>query len=128
MPKSAPRIRRTPIPDDVSLVIRGDELNEQILRADATRFRRRFDAWGRYGVSALLASNDAEVGTLCETRLERFETVIIYRRDDLESLGVAVVPTFRTPHVTIASEDLESLVRALLTCDHRELRNPHFDG
>lgn len=126
MPERSPRIRRRPLPDDASLVIRGDELNEQLMRADATRFRRRYRDWDRFGVSALAARDDDEIAILCETRLERFETVVIYRRQALEALGVVVVPTFRTPHVTLAHENLDSLVQALLTCEHREISNPYF--
>jgi hypothetical protein len=68
--RDVPRIRRTPLPDNALLVVRGDELDQRILRADATRFRRRFAAWNRYGVSALIARDDIEVASFCETRLE----------------------------------------------------------
>jgi hypothetical protein len=109
------------------LVVRGDELDAEILRADARRFRRRFDAWDLFGVSALVATNDTEVFALCESRLERFPLVVVYRRADLEAAGLEVIPTFRTPHVTLAHQDLEALVTVLLTCEHRVLENPHFE-
>jgi hypothetical protein len=115
------------IPNDVLLVVRGTEFEEGLLRADARRFHRRFDAWGRFGVSAFLAADDVEVAALCETRLERFATVVVYRRDDLEARGVEIVPTFRTPHATLAHSDLEALVSVLLTCEHRVLSNPHYE-
>ncbi len=122
-----PRMRRTPIPDDVLLVVRGDELDEEILRADARRFHRRFDQWDRYGVSAFLAFDDAEIMALCESRLERFTTVVVYRRHELQARGIDVMPTFRTPHATLAHRDLEALVSVLLTCEHKVLDNPHFE-
>jgi hypothetical protein len=75
----------------------------------------------------LLARDEIEIDALCETRLERLPVVVVYRRHDLEALGVEVVPTFRTPHVTLAHHDLDSLVRALLTCEHGEIRNAYFD-
>ena len=127
MAEQTPRVRRLPIPNDALLVVRGDELDAEILRADARRFRRRFDAWDRFGVSALVATNDTEVLALCESRLERFPLVVVYRRPDLETAGLEVVPTFRTPHVTLAHQDLEALVTVLLTCEHRVLDNPHFE-
>jgi hypothetical protein len=111
----------------VLLVVRGDELDANLLEADARRFYRRFDQWDRFGVSALLATDDTEVFALCESRLQRFPVVVIFRRQDLEALGIDVVPTFRIPHVTLASPDLQALVRALTTCEHREFRNPYFD-
>jgi hypothetical protein len=122
-----PRVRRLPIPNDALLVVRGDDLDAEILRADARRFRRRFDAWDRFGVSALVATDEAEVLALCESRLERFPLVVVYRRPDLEVAGLEVVPTFRTPHVTLAHQDIEALVTVLLTCEHRVLDNPHFE-
>jgi hypothetical protein len=121
-----PRVRRTPILVAALLVVRGDGLDAEILRADASRFRRRFNAWHRFGISAFLAADDVEVTALCESRLERFSTVVVYRRLDLETAGLEVVPTFRTPHVTIAHQDLEALATVLLTCEHRVFENPHF--
>jgi hypothetical protein len=65
-----PRFRLEAIRTEAVLVVRGENLNAEILRADASRFLRRFHAWGRYGVSAFLATDDGEVDALCETRLE----------------------------------------------------------
>ena len=97
-----------------------------MLRADASRFHRRFDGWGRFGVSAFVAADDAEVSALCRTRLERFAMVVIYHRNDLQAAWVEIAATFRTPHVTLAHQDLAELVAALLTCEHGMLGNPHY--
>jgi hypothetical protein len=126
MAESVPRIRRKPIPDSALLVIRGDVLDEQVLRSDAQRFSRRFQGWERFGVSGFLAASEAEITQLFETRLDRYATVIVYRRADLEALGVEVVATFRVPHVTIAHRELDALVMVILTCDHGSLDNPYF--
>jgi hypothetical protein len=93
-----PRVRHAPIPDEAVLVVRGDELDPDVLTADAERFHRRFKAWGRYGVSAFLATDDAEVDALCETRLRPWAIAIVFTRSALEASGIEVVPTFRTPH------------------------------
>ncbi len=77
------------------LVVRGDALDPDLLRADALRFMRRYPAWGRYGVSAFLANDAAEVDVLCETRLERFATLVVFHREDLIASDVELVPTFR---------------------------------
>lgn len=66
---NAPRVRLTAVPEAAVLVVRGDALDPAVLRADALRFVRRYPGWGRYGVSAFLASDAAEVDVLCETRL-----------------------------------------------------------
>lgn len=115
------------MPDEARLVVRGEELDEPLLRAGATNFRERFADWRRYGVSAFLATGDMEVDTLCATRLVRFESVVVFARERLVASGIEVVPTFRTPHVTLAHEDLDELVGRLQTCEREVLVNPYHD-
>ena len=83
------------------LVVRGDELDSAVIRADATRFRRRFPAWGRFGVSAFVAADEDEIDALCETKLRAWSTVVVFARSALETAGIQVVPTFRVPYVTL---------------------------
>jgi hypothetical protein len=120
-------VRRAPIPDEAVLVVRGDELDANVLAADAARFHRRFKAWGRYGVSAFLATDDAEVDALCETRLRQWAIAIVFTRSALEAGGIEVVPTFRTPHVTLAHAELATLVQGLTSCEHRAVVNPYHE-
>lgn len=127
-PERVPRIRLVAIPDDAVLVVRGGEIDPGALRSDAETFRRRFDQWGRHGVSGFLAADDDEVDVLCETRLERFATVLVFRRPELLAAGIEVVPTFRRPHVTLAHPDLDALVSGLRSCEHVEIPNPHHEG
>ena len=122
-----PRVRLTAVPHDGVFVVRGDELDERVLAEDARRFRARFPDWGRFGISAFYAASDAEVDALCEAKLNAFPTVAVFRRDELEASGLLVVPTFRTPHVTIAHDELEELVRRLLGCGHVDLVNPYHE-
>ena len=122
---ATPRVRLTPVPDVGVLVVRGDELDPVTLAEDAIRFLERFDGWGRYGISAFYAANDAEIDALCEDRLVRFDRVLVFNRVDLERAGVEIVPTFRTPHVTLCHAKLDQLVQRLTTCGHREITNPY---
>lgn len=122
-----PRFRLTAIPDLTQLVVRGDELDPALLRVDAERFRRRYPGWGRYGISAFAAVDEEEVDALCETRLERFEVVVLFARQHLEGAGVEVVPTFRRPHVTLAHRQLDALVDGLLGREHTRRENPHHE-
>ena len=126
--ESTPRVRLTSIPDDVALVVRGDELDRAVIEADASRFHRRYTSWGRYGISAFVARDDGEVDALCETRLRQWATAVVFTRADLDAAGIEVVPTFRTPHVTLAHPELAGLVEALLSCDHRVVTNPYHEG
>jgi hypothetical protein len=51
--------------------------------------------------------------------------VLIFQRASLVNAGVDIVGTFRTPHVTLAHEDVEELVRRLVNCEHTERANPY---
>lgn len=123
-----PRVRLTAVPDEAVLVVRGDELDAGLLVEDAERFRARFAGWDRYGISAFYAASDDEVDALCQSRLVRFDTVVVFRREDLLSAGVEVVPTFRTPHVTLCHAVLGELVERLIGCSYVVRVNPYHVG
>lgn len=120
-----PRVRRAPLPDDAVLVVRGDVLNGELLSADAARFSRRYPKWDRTGVSGFYARDDDEVGALCQTKMVNFESIIVFAREDLERNGIEVVGTFRTPHVTLAASDIQTLLAALIRCPHQVRDNPY---
>jgi hypothetical protein len=80
-------------------------------RPDA-EFVRSGSPGGFYAASA------SEVDALCESKLNAFPVVAVFDRTDIEASGLLVVPTFRTPHVTIAHEDLDELVGRLVRCRH----------
>jgi hypothetical protein len=123
-----PRIRRAPLPDNVVLVVRGDVLDADVLRTDAARFARRYPRLGWLGVSAFYAANDSEVDALCQTKLSRFADVVLFQRTDLDGARIRIVGTFRTPHVTLAAEQVETLVARLLNCPHTTRTNPYYEA
>jgi hypothetical protein len=93
----------------------------------AELFLRRFAAWGRYGLSAFYARSDDEVLDLGEDRLDAFETLFIYRVVDIVEAGFEIVPTYRSPHVTITFyNDLSEGIARLMAVDHRILTNPAY--
>jgi hypothetical protein len=120
-----PRVRRAPLPDDAVLVVRGDVLDGELLRADAARVCRRYPDWDRVGVSGYYARDDTEVSALCQTKMVNFETVVVFAIRDLERTGINVVGTFRTPHVTLAARDIQTLLEALISCPHQVRANPY---
>ena len=123
-----PRVRRAPIPSDALVVVRGDPGDEAITRDQAEAFRRRFDRWGRWGVSAFYARSELEIDDLAFDRLHRFGSLRIYRIVDLEHAGFEVVPTFRTPHVTLAwDDDLLAGLARLEAARHERRANPYHE-
>lgn len=78
-------------------------------------------------MSAFLAADSSEVDALCATRLVRFASVAVFTRASVIEAGLDVVPTFRTPHVTLAHDDLDELVRRLLPCEHETLVFPYHE-
>jgi hypothetical protein len=125
---STPRVRRAAIPGDAYIVVRGvASIEPETSIRQAVLFRRRFDAWGRYGLSAFYARSDEEVLDLAEDRLDMFKTLNVYRLADVIAAGFEVIPTYRSPHVTIAFYDEPAVgVTRLAAVAHRELPNPAF--
>lgn len=123
-----PRIRRAPIPDDASLVVRGDDLDPSTARTQAEAFRDRFPDWARYGISAYFARSDAEIDDLAADQLERFPSLLILSHVELVRAGFDVVPTFRSPHVTIAfGGDVDERLAALGRLRVEVRTNPYHD-
>jgi hypothetical protein len=120
-----PRIRLRTVSDAAALVVRGDELDPILLAEDAARFYERFPDWGRFGISAFEADSEAEIDVICETRLVRFPTIVVFDRAALERAGIEVVATFRRPHVTLCHEVLDQFVERMVHCGHRVLTNPY---
>jgi hypothetical protein len=79
------------------------------------------------GIVCFYARSEDEVLDLGEDRLDAFETLFVYRVDDLIEARFEIVPTFRSPHVTIAFyNDLEEGIDRLLEVNHRVLTNPAY--
>lgn len=127
-PLRGPRIRRTPIPPEAMALLRGNQDDPDLARRQARHFRARFPDWGRFGVSAFYARNDSDIDDLLGNQLERFSTVFVLRIDDLSAAEFEVVPTFRTPHVTIAfASDVDRRLAMLDSLAVERLINPYHD-
>lgn len=121
-----PRFRRQDIPREASVVlVRGDADDPEIDRTQAQDFFDRYPSWGRFGLSAYYAADDAAVDDLASDLLERFEELLVYPLASLVSAGFEVVATFRTPHVTIAFSDLDRGLQLLDDVEHDARPNPY---
>lgn len=123
---NGPRVRRAPLPGGTIVVVRGEDLGLDAPRTQAERFRRRYPGWGRWGLSAYYAQNDSDIDDLASGQLVRFELLGIYRVSALRAAGYEVIPTFRTPHVTIAfTGELDEGLERLRLAVHEERPNPY---
>ncbi len=111
--------------EDDTIVIRGGDLDPDVVRADALRYH---SIYGEYGIS-VFAARDATVDELAQqVPLVRFEVLTLVRVGDLRAAGFRLEPTGRNPrHFTVAFDDLEQGVDALEACEHRSWLNPYHE-
>ena len=111
--------------DDQVVVVRGGELDAEVLRADAERYQA---IYGTYGLS-VFAARDATVDELAQQPpLVRFEVLILVRVGVLRAAGFRLEPTGRNPrHFTVAFDDLDEGIKALRGCDHQRWDNPYHE-
>jgi hypothetical protein len=129
MSERVPRIRNTPLPRDGLIIVRGEDWIDTATAAQAERFRRRFPDWGRWGLSALHARTEEELADIAAGQLVRYPLLGVYMVEVLEAAGFDVVPTFRTPHVTVGFVgDLEDGLRRFRGAVHERRVNPYYES
>jgi len=111
--------------DDQTVVIRGGDLGPVVLREDAERYH---SIYGDYGIS-VFAARDVAVDELAQQApLVRFEILTLVRVGALRACGLRLEPTGRNPrHFTVAFDDLDLGIDALLACEHRSWVNPYHE-
>ena len=111
--------------DEDTVVIRGGDLDPDVVRVDAERYHA---IYGEYGVS-VVAARDATVDELAQQApLVRFEILTLVRVGALLAAAFRLEPTGRNPrHFTVAFDDLDSGVAAIEACEHRSWRNPYHE-
>lgn len=111
--------------DDDTIVIRGGRLDPVTLRADAERYHV---IYGEFGIS-VFAVRDATVDELAQAvPLVRFEILTLVRVGALRAAGFRLDPTGRNlRHFTVAFDDLERGVDALVSCEHHRWVNPYHE-
>lgn len=110
------------------VVVRGNEGSDDARRRSAQRLRRRRPELGSYGLSGYFAEDEAAISDIVVSYLYSFlPAVLVYKTDALRAAGLAILPTFKAPHVTVAFENLEEGL-ALLTRTPGETREYDFQG
>lgn len=113
------------IEDDHTIVIRGGDLNPEVLRSDAKRYEA---IYGEYGIS-VFATRDATVDELAQQApLVRFRILTLVRVGALLAAGFRLEPTGRNPrHFPVTFDNLDRGVESLGSCEHRSWQNPYYE-
>ena len=121
-------VRDDDAPDDAIVVVRGGEMNSDVVRRTAT------DAHNEYGIYTLsvFLALDSTVDELCRFRpeLQRYGKVRMSTVGRLRTLGFALIPTIDRPHFDIVLPDLTdaTLDRLELASTFRSPTQPRSIG
>jgi hypothetical protein len=121
------RLRDGDVLEDGDVVlVRGGELDLDILRADAARYH---SIYGVYGIS-VFAVRDATVDELAQQApLVRFDRLTLLTVRDVLAAGMRLEPTGRNPrHYTVGFDDLEDGVRRLASRPYQVVPNVYYDA
>lgn len=112
--------------DEVTVVVRGGELDAELLREDALR---NYAVYGTYGVS-VFAVRDLTLDELAQQApLVRFGQLTLITVGALRAAGLRLEPTGRNPrHYDISFDDLDDGVDRLIRCEHRTVDNPYHQA
>jgi hypothetical protein len=108
------------------ILVRGGDLDLDILCADAARYQ---SIYGVYGIS-VFAARDATVDELAQQApLVRFDRLTLLVVRDVLAAGMRLEPTGRNPrHYTVGFDDLEDGLRRLVSCPHQVVPNVYYDA
>jgi hypothetical protein len=111
--------------DNDIVVVRGGELDPDLVRTDALR---NHSIYGTYGIS-VFAVRDATLDELAQQPpLVRFEHLALMTVGVVRSAGLRLEPTGRNPrHFDIGFDDLDLGVARLCACEHRVVANPYHE-
>jgi hypothetical protein len=120
-PKKERRRRGEPLPDQATIVIRGDLLDPDLL-AEAAETNE--EIYGFFGVSVFAELAGLTWEQIASTKLVRAEWVVLFAVGALLDAGLQLWDTGQAPHYDIVQGDRDELVRRILGCEHRMVRNP----
>jgi hypothetical protein len=111
--------------DGETVLVRGGELDPDVLRDDAKRYR---NIYGIYGIS-VFAIRGASLAELAQAvPLVRFSRLTLITAGEIRKAGLRLEPTGRNPrHYTICFEDLTAGMTQLTGCEHAVVPNRYHD-
>jgi hypothetical protein len=120
------RLRDGDVVSEDTLLVRGGELDAEVLAGDARRYH---DVYGAYGISVFAVRGLSLDEMVQQVPLIRYRHLTLIVAADLTSSGLRLEPTGRNPrHYTVVFDDLGRGVMTLAGCPHRVMTNPYYDG
>jgi hypothetical protein len=114
------------IEDGNTVLVRGGELDPDLLRADALRYN---GVYGSYGISVFAVRGTTLDEMAQQVPLVRFARLALIRAAEVRKASLRLEPTGRNPlHYTIGFDDLDQGVGALVGCRHQVVPNRYYDG
>ena len=108
------------------MLVRGGELDPEILRADALRYH---SVYGSYGISVFVVRGATLEEMAQQVPLVRFARLTLIKAAEVRGAGLRLEPTGRNPrHYTLGFDDLDQGVAALAGCEHQGVPNPYHDA
>jgi hypothetical protein len=120
------RLREGDVLDDGITLVRGGELEPDVLRVDAIRYH---DVYGSYGISVFAASGATVDELAQQVPLVRFAALTLIKVAAVRRAALRLEPTGRNPrHHTLTFDDLDQGIAALARCAHRVVPNSYHDA
>jgi hypothetical protein len=120
------RLREGGVLDDGITLVRGGELEPDVLRADALRYH---NVYGSYGISVFAASGATVDELAQQVPLVRFAMLTLIKVAAVRGAGLRLESTGLNPrHYTLAFDDLDQGIAALARCAHQVIPNPYHDA
>jgi hypothetical protein len=121
------RLREGDVLDDGGItLVRGGELEPDVLRADAIRFH---SVYGSYGISVFAARGATLDEMAQQVPLVRFARLTLIKVAVVRGAGLRLEPTGRNPrHYTVGFDDLDQGIAALAGCPRQVVPNHYHDA
>lgn len=113
------------LPDEVTVIVRGGELDRGLLRQDADR---NHAIYGTYGLSVFAVEGITLDELAQQAPLVRFERLTLMTVGAIRAAGLRLEPTGRNPrHYDICFEELEPGITRLLICEYTVWANLYHE-
>ena len=112
--------------DGETVLVRGGELDPEIIRADAQRYH---GVYGSYGISVFAVRGVSLAEMAQRVPLVRFARLTLIKVAEVRRAELRVDATGRNPsHYTVGFDDLDQGVTRLVGCEYQVVSNPYHDA